>query len=233
VSADGRYVAFSSSASNLVENLSPAVEEVYIRDTVGGTTVTASVDPTGAIPGNKASSAPQISANGQFVLFYSTANNLMSGGGTGYYWRDLQAGLTYWIGASNAPAMSPDGSNVFYGIGSSLELWQAQTKSSNTVGTLVGGAGSYAISPDGTRGAFSSGATIYTANLVQHTTAKLGSYQNTTWSQFNFSGDGRYLVNLVQDSHHTNQVYLYDFQNATNMLVSEAYGGSGGGQQQM
>src|SRR4030095_11645600 len=38
ISADGRFVAFASSATNLDTNLFPTLPHIYLRDTLGGTT---------------------------------------------------------------------------------------------------------------------------------------------------------------------------------------------------
>lgn len=74
MTADGRYVAFSSAASNLVEN-APAGRQVYLRDTCSGAmgpckanTQLVSTDEAGLLSG-MASVLPSISASGRFVAF--------------------------------------------------------------------------------------------------------------------------------------------------------------------
>jgi len=74
MSADGRYVAFSSSASNLIENAAPG-RQIYLRDTCAGagdsckpSTTLISVDPSGALVGAE-SVLPSVSASGRFVAF--------------------------------------------------------------------------------------------------------------------------------------------------------------------
>jgi len=74
MSADGRYVAFSSAASNLVTN-APAGRQIYFRDTCVGassgctaSTQLLSVDPNGALVGTE-SILPSVSASGRFVAF--------------------------------------------------------------------------------------------------------------------------------------------------------------------
>src|SRR5262245_55000678 len=47
ISADGRYVAFSSGATNLVPGDTNGVDDVFVRDLWNGTTVRASVDSSG------------------------------------------------------------------------------------------------------------------------------------------------------------------------------------------
>ncbi len=78
ISADGRYVTFGSSASNLVPDDTNGVWDIFVKDTETGTTTRVSTDSSGAQGGND-SSAPSISANGRFVAFCSYAANLVSG----------------------------------------------------------------------------------------------------------------------------------------------------------
>jgi hypothetical protein len=89
ISADGRFVVFTSFASNLVPGKTTPFGEVYRRDTcVGATmgcapaTIRASVvfDDTEA---NQSSGNPSISADGHFAAFLSNATNLLAGGSNG------------------------------------------------------------------------------------------------------------------------------------------------------
>ena len=80
-SADGRYVAFWSSASNLVPDDTNNREDVFVHDRETGTTERVSV-ATGPSPGNQAnhlSTDPSISADGRYVAFVSVASNLVAG----------------------------------------------------------------------------------------------------------------------------------------------------------
>ena len=74
LSASGRYVAFSSAATNLVEN-APAGRQIYLRDTCAGSdgscspsTQLVSTDSNGSLTGTT-SLLPSISASGRFVAF--------------------------------------------------------------------------------------------------------------------------------------------------------------------
>jgi WD40-like Beta Propeller Repeat len=80
ISANGRYVAFSSAATNLVENAS-AGHQIYLRDTCAGaegscspSTQIVSVDPNGALTGTE-SFLPSISASGRFVAFLAVTQS--------------------------------------------------------------------------------------------------------------------------------------------------------------
>ncbi|MFN2203884.1 MAG: peptidoglycan DD-metalloendopeptidase family protein [Caldilineaceae bacterium] len=78
MSADGRYVAYTSLANNLVENDDNGVEDVFLFDAVSGGTVLVSANRQGA-SGNGWSSDPAVSADGRFVAFYSWAGDLTPG----------------------------------------------------------------------------------------------------------------------------------------------------------
>ena len=80
ISADGRYVAFVSSANNLVASDSNNSADIFVRDRQSNTTIRASRDATPAArpsAAGLAASRPDISANGQFVAFLSFAANLV------------------------------------------------------------------------------------------------------------------------------------------------------------
>lgn len=78
LSADGRFVAFSSHAANLVPNDVNGMPDIFVRDRLGATTERVNVSSTGA-QADAASHDPSISADGRFVVFESTAKNLVSG----------------------------------------------------------------------------------------------------------------------------------------------------------
>lgn len=52
VSADGRYVAFVSNATNLVAGDTNGVSDIFVRDTLNGTTTRVSLDSAGAQANN-------------------------------------------------------------------------------------------------------------------------------------------------------------------------------------
>src|SRR5262249_3577829 len=66
MSGDGRYVAFSSTATNMVGNDANGVSDVFVHDRAFGTSARVSVSSTGA-EGNASSDAPFISQDGRFV----------------------------------------------------------------------------------------------------------------------------------------------------------------------
>ena len=78
LSADGRFVAFSSSASNLVPNDTNNATDVFIRDRHTGTTRRVSLTAAGG-QSNGFSLDPTLSADASLVGFASTARNLVPG----------------------------------------------------------------------------------------------------------------------------------------------------------
>jgi len=83
ISADGRFVAFISSAFNLVPGDTNGSYDVFVRDRQTGTTRRVSVGP-GSAQGNDSSYEAAISADGRFVAFNSDATNLVSGDTNGF-----------------------------------------------------------------------------------------------------------------------------------------------------
>ena len=78
ISADGRFISFSSDASNLVPGDNNGVLDVFVRDRLTGVTRRVSIS-TGGRQGNHSSGDASISADGRFVAFSSGATNLVSG----------------------------------------------------------------------------------------------------------------------------------------------------------
>jgi Tol biopolymer transport system component len=77
ISADGRYVAFSSDATNLVPNDTNTSTDVFVRDMVAGTTQRVSVTSSGGEADDN-SYTPSISDDGRYVAFISDSDVLSS-----------------------------------------------------------------------------------------------------------------------------------------------------------
>lgn len=75
VSENGRYVAFTSWATNLVAGDTNGYSDIFVRDRVLGTTTLVSKATNGAI-GDDLSRTPKISADGRYIVFTSLARNL-------------------------------------------------------------------------------------------------------------------------------------------------------------
>jgi Tol biopolymer transport system component len=77
ISANGRWVVFNSSASNLVKGDDNNKGDVFVRDRIDGTTVR--VSRRGAIDGNGDSFGAAISDDGSSIVFVTRATNLDAG----------------------------------------------------------------------------------------------------------------------------------------------------------
>jgi Tol biopolymer transport system component len=96
ISADGRFVAYDSDATNLVRGDTNGAFDVFVRDRLRRTTVRASVSSTGR-QGNGHSVSPALSANGLYVAYTSVATNLVKGDTnhrSDVFVRDLRTGVT-------------------------------------------------------------------------------------------------------------------------------------------
>jgi Tol biopolymer transport system component len=239
ISGNGRYVAFTSSATNLVRisGMSAPVQNVFLRDLQAGTTVLASANSSNTGSGNRASYSPAISVDGRYVLFRSLATNLASGSfSTGYenlFLRDMQLGTNYVLTQTTRVRplgdMTPDGRFVaFYGTvsGNSTNLCVWDSQAARLVFTNAApyfGVGNIAISPDGNRFAYTTASlsTLTAIDRVTGTNWAIGNLAGGPHPGPRFSGDGRFLV-YVTTVNRTNQVYLYDLQYVTNFVVSHA-----------
>jgi hypothetical protein len=196
VSADGRYVAFHSYASNLAANDGNGIDDVFVRDTVANTTSLISADSTGLVSANQhsvvAPGGQFISADGRYVVFASAATNLTStpvgGVANRAYLRDTLTGTTVGIsiGADgtirngNDPVISPDGKYVAFQ--SSEGLIASDTNGLVDIYLYSVGTG---------------GLSLVSVNAVGANGGNANSGRNNdvgTNAGLVFSGDGRYLA---------------------------------------
>jgi Tol biopolymer transport system component len=226
ISADGRYVAFSSYASNLVPGDTNGDWDMFVRDLQTNTTTRVSIASDGTQGNANSSNSPSISADGRYVAFPSNASNLVAGdtnGRSDIFVRDRQTGTTTRIsiasdgtqgnGNSAFPSISADGRYVaFVSYASNLVpgdtngVWDifVRDRQANTT-TRV------SVASDGTQGNDSS----YTSPSI--------------------SADGRYVAflsfasNLVPgDTNATIDVFVRDRQTDTTTRVSLANDGMQG-----
>jgi Tol biopolymer transport system component len=126
ISADGRYVTFTSSASNLTDGDTDGQLDIFVRDRVTGRTVLVSTGPHGALADGP-SVAPSISGDARLVAFESDADNLVPGdtNGTGdVFVHDVLTGVTRRLSGegndaqtespSFGAAISADGTSVAF-----------------------------------------------------------------------------------------------------------------------
>lgn len=183
ISADGRKVAFVSSANNLVVGDTNNTADVFVVDIATRTTNRVSVS-TGRAQANLLSSAPAINSNGSRVAFESLATNLVSRDTNDVrdvFVRDLATARTYRvsIGASGAqvagesrePAISSSGNRVAFSSSASglvtgdtngrSDVFVRDISAAKTIRISTGAgyqangsSGGVALAPDGVRAAF-------------------------------------------------------------------------------
>jgi Tol biopolymer transport system component len=126
ISADGRFVAFSSLASNFVSGDHNGEIDAFVRDRATGTTTRVSVGWDGQEPDGE-SYGPRISADGKFVAFLSSATDLVPNDTNGHadvFLYEMATGTTTLVSAaagggsandeSYAPRISGDGGRVVF-----------------------------------------------------------------------------------------------------------------------
>jgi len=123
LSADGRWVVFSSAAEDLVPDVDEhtganiadtnEMTDIFVYDRLGDYVRRVSISSTGE-QADRPSDLPGISTDGRLVVFWSLADNLVEGMGQGIYLHDRSDGTTRWIADGFAPTISPDGRWVGY-----------------------------------------------------------------------------------------------------------------------
>ncbi|MCC7014089.1 MAG: PD40 domain-containing protein [Planctomycetes bacterium] len=133
LSGDGRYVAFSSAANDIVPGDTNGTWDVFVRDLQTGTTIQASLSETGA-PFSGESRNPALSADGRFIVFSTLPKRI--------YIRDLALGINENVNVSTsgttgngdgqtdfAYAVTPDGRFVaFASLASNLVAGDTNNK---------------------------------------------------------------------------------------------------------
>ena len=126
ISASGRFVAYSSAASNLVPADTNELIDIFVHDREMGQTTRVSVSSDGG-QANRHSYLPSISDDGRYVAFYSEATNLVSGdtnGAADVFVHDRETGQTRRVSVSSEgvqgnfdsknPSISADGRFVAF-----------------------------------------------------------------------------------------------------------------------
>lgn len=188
MSSDGMRIVFSSSAGDLVDGLSGSPTfQLYMRDLAIATTTLVSVDATGTRYGNSFAIEPQMSPDGDTVVFNSNATDLVPGGtGPGMFARDLDSGTTRLMtanGGSGTLRFNASGTSaVFETSGTEPGVTDTNGTSDVYVADLVAGttslvsvradgadsgngmSGEASFSPDGTQVVFTSSASDLVAD---------------------------------------------------------------------
>jgi len=125
ISADGRYVAFQSDASNLVAGDTDNATDVFVHDLRTGSTTRVSVDSKGnqesgdATSGGAASVIPEISVSGRYVVFLSFATNLVASDTNAHddvFIHDMQTRVTQLVSVTSDGAQTNGNSGGRLGV---------------------------------------------------------------------------------------------------------------------
>jgi hypothetical protein len=153
ISANGMYVAFQSSATNLVSgtDTNGTTSDIYVR-AIGGTITTRISLHTSGTQGNAASYAPRISDNGRYITYISSASNLVdtdTNGTPDIFVRDRDTdanGVYDEVGKVSTTRVSVDSSNVqsngessYPSISSNGRYIVFESSANNLVGTDTNG----------------------------------------------------------------------------------------------
>jgi Tol biopolymer transport system component len=232
VTPDGRYVAFVSAASDLVWGDTNGISDVFVRDTVAGTTTLGS---TGAVarpnntygnwPGyDNRSGAPEITPDGRYVAFLSTATNLVQGVrlGADIYIRDLLGGTTVWASTGASAALHIPPTQTIYAASYNHRI-SADGQFVAYETSIMPGISTLFRVPS-----FWSGCVLrynLTNGLtdIVHTNAFVSTAAYEDISSLDMTPDGRFVVFVANTngvSGFTTCVLLWDAQSGTTTLVS-------------
>ena len=218
MSGDGRYVVFSSDATNLVSGDTNGQSDIFVHDTQSGTTIRVSIHTNGT-EGDGASAKSSISDNGRYVAFYSTATNLVSGDTNGVrdiFVRDTQTGTTTRVSThTNGTQGNDTSSNAEISAnGQYVVFFSAATN-------LVNG------DTNGVDDVFRHD--VQSGETIRVSVATGGAEGNGISQASDISADGRYVVfesfatNLIGgDTNGTSDIFLRDVQTATTSRISVA-----------
>ena len=187
ISGDGRYVVFSSTATNLAAGDANGFQaDIFLKDTATGDIRLISNDVNG-LGGNLASGRPVISNDGRYVAFYSNANNLVAGdtnGATDVFRKDLLTGEILRANTTSAGVQGNAGFGIdansylsISGDGRFIAFYSANTN------LVPGSGGGQIFVKDMTTGA-----------IAAVTINENGATINSASIQPEISADGRYIA---------------------------------------
>lgn len=225
ISQDGRYVAFVSSAANLVAgaNATPNTSNVYRFDRQTGNIVLVSMNSAGLAAGNGSSDKPLISADGNVVAFSSSATDLTADQNPGLFARNISTGITYQFGGSSSVAagISADGNVVAFQDGSSISVFNLSTQVFTEVTVNSSGNGSGNL-PSGSRDDNFEQDNPYAGYASQRSGISLSA----DGTMVAFRSDANNLA-TTPDQNSRSDVYVRNLTTGTTTLVSVNVGSAG------
>ncbi len=223
ISADGRYVAFESVASNLIPSDTNGQRDVFVYDRQADTIDLVS-GAVGGEQGNSSSQNGDISADGRYVAFNSSASNLVPGDTNGVgdsFVFDRQTGTIECISVAN-DGTAGNGSSYIYSISADGQFVGFRSEASN----LVSG------DTNGFVDVFVYDRQMDTIERVSVATD--GTQGNNQSNDASLSADGRYVAfsssatNFHPNTFWYGGVFVYDRQTDTIERVSDAADGTQG-----
>ena len=165
ISADGRYVAFASEATNLVRGDTNGATDIFVHDRETGRTTRVTVASDGTQV-NGDSFTPSISGDGRFVAFTTDAGNVVAGDdnrASDVFVHDGQTGRTVLVSVAShghpsargnfAPCLSADGRTVAFVTDGPLVADDTNNSEDVYVADLAtGGLRRVSVASDGTEG---------------------------------------------------------------------------------
>ncbi|NBJ11483.1 hypothetical protein [Microvirga arsenatis] len=216
-SANGRYVVFESSDSNLVAADTNNEFDVFRKDLATGAIVRVSI--SGAGEANSESRNAQVSADGRYVVFESYASNLVAGDTPNtldIFRKDLVTGEIVRVSAVGATAANGASANAQISADGNLVLFESDA--SNLVGDDTNGARDIFIK------------NLTTGDITRLSTAgtkEIPIQGNGSSSRGQISDDGRYVIfesiasNLVaNDTPNTSDIFRKDLVTGEVVRVS-------------
>ena len=131
VSGNGRFIAFQSSATNLVAGDTNGVDDIFVHDRETGTTERVNLGP-GGVQANAMSAQPNMSDDGRYVVFASNATNLVTGdtnAAADIFVRDRQTGTTTRVSVATGGGQATGASSLakISGDGRMIAIWSIAT----------------------------------------------------------------------------------------------------------
>ena len=236
LSADGRFVAFSTAADNVLPAGADAnlAADVFVFDRVGGRTTLVSAAVPGT-PGNGASSFPALSADGNWIAYSTLATNLVAGKRDGngltdaVLWeRSTAKSRMASLHPPGMPSQTPPGGSAAAAVSADGRYSVFTSRSSG----LVPGQQS---NNSGEDSLFLYDRQLHKITLVSHAAGSATATGNGGIGFAAISADGRFVVyssnsaNLVPGQVDPNNssssgydVFLFDRLTGANALVSHA-----------
>jgi len=224
LSADGRFVAFESAATNLVSGDSNAAQDIFVHDRQTGSTTRASVATGGTEATGGSSFTPRISADGRFVAFQSAATNLVSGDTnalTDVFVHDRQTATTTRVSVATGGTEATGGNSINASLSADGRFVAFQSGATNLVSGDSNGQQDIFVHDRQT------GSTTRVNVATGGTEATGGSSFNASISDGRFVAFDSQATNLVSgDSNAQTDIFVHDRQTGSTTRVSVATGGT-------